>query len=572
MRRILLLTAGLLAAFAAAAPAADNFTFVIMADRTGGADQPMFERAVAEIALLKPDFVVTVGDLIQGYAANDVRAPQWDSALAVMRRIPCPVYYAPGNHDIGDVESARLFFEKTDRPPYYSFDKGNSHFIVLNTALAESYGELDPHQKRWLERDLLSSQGRQHRFVFMHKTFWLAGAAADPATDPMHQLFKQYHVTAVFCGHGHSYVSQVIDGIRYAEIGATGANLRDNRNVGLGVFNQYAIARIRNGEFSYSVAEVGHLHGPELMTYADMLTWDRIAGSQVQAVATVREGRPAKRLTARLAIVNNNDRPLVDTLRWTVPANWRLKRTTLPLAIGPHDTLRADVEFRGDGRLYPLPSYRFSYPFGDGKHVDFDQPLAVARILPCPSASAVPLDAGFGEGAWAAATPLSAFSYYDGEPTRVERTEVRFLHDGANLFFAARCVDGKMDSLRVVTAKRDDPVHQDDCVGLLLSPDGKDLYQFYVNPAGNVWDQRIDPVSGRQDVSWNGNYAIRTGRDQDGWSVAMRIPLADLGVADPAALKQLAVNIRRKQQRLGSAFWIPEWNYTPQRFGRLELQ
>ncbi len=572
MKRSMSLIGGLVLLVAGFAIAADNFTFVIFSDRTGGADQPMFEKAVDEIALLKPDFVVTVGDLIEGYAGNDVRAPQWDSTLAVMRRIPCPVYYTPGNHDIGDVESARLFFEKTDRPPYYSFDKGGAHFVVLNTATADSWGQVDPLQRRWLERDLLLSQTKAHRFIFMHKTFWLTGAAADPAADPMHQLFKKYRVTAVFCGHGHSYVSQVIDGIRYAEIGATGANLRDNRNVGLGVFNQYAVCRIRDKQFDYAIAEVGHLHGPELMTYADMLMWDKIAGSQVQAVATVREGRPVRKLTARVTIVNSNDRPLADTLRWTVPANWKLRRTALPLAIGPHDTSRTDVEFQCRGQLYPLPTFTFRYPFGDGKHVDIDQPLAVARILPCPSASAVPLDGGFGAGAWAAAPPLSAFSYYDGEPTRVERTEVRFLHDVGNLYFAARCFDGKMDSIRVTTTKRDDPVHQDDCVGLLLSPDGKGLYQFYVNPAGNVWDQRIDPVSGKQDVSWNGNYEIRTGRDPNGWTVSMRIPLADLGVADPAALKDLAVNIRRKQQRLGSAFWIPEWNYTPQRFGRLELQ
>jgi 3',5'-cyclic AMP phosphodiesterase CpdA len=204
MQRILLIATVLALVFTAAALAADDFTFVIMSDRTGGANQPMFEQAVAEITALHPDFVVTVGDLIEGYAGNDVRTKQWDEILKPMRRIGCPVYYTPGNHDIGDVESARLFFEKTDRPPYYSFDKGSSHFIVLNTALLESYDQVDPAQRRWLEQDLLLNQMKSHIFVFMHKTFWLGGAARDAATDPMHQLFKKYHVTAVFCGHGHS--------------------------------------------------------------------------------------------------------------------------------------------------------------------------------------------------------------------------------------------------------------------------------------------------------------------------------------------------------------------------------
>jgi hypothetical protein len=157
-------------------------------------------------------------------------------------------------------------------------------------------------------------------------------------------------------------------------------------------------------------------------------------------------------------------------------------------------------------------------------------------------------------------------------PTRVERTEVRFLHDGENLYFAARCFDGKMDSLKVATVKRDEQVHQDDCIGMLLSVDGKSVYQFYVNPNGNIWDQRIDGITGKQDLAWDGNYQIKTARDPGGWRVMMRIPLADLGVTDPASIKDLPINIRRKQQRLGSAFWMPEWGYTPQRFGRLELQ
>lgn len=583
MKRVLLLTAGLLAAFAAAAPAADNFTFVIMADRTGGADQPMFERAVAEIALLKPDFVVTVGDLIQGYAGNEVRAPQWDSALAVMRRIPCPVYYAPGNHDIGDVESARLFFEKTDRPPYYSFDKGSSHFIVLNTALAESYGELDPHQKRWLERDLLSSQGRQHIFVFMHKTFWLTGAAADPAADPMHQLFKKYHVTAVFCGHGHSYVSQVIDGIRYAEIGATGADLRDGYNVGLGVFNQYAIGRIRDKRFDYAVAEVGHLYGPDLVSPADLKMADDVITKHIRIDAAIADGQKIKKLPVTLTIVNVTGKPIADTLRLTIPANWQLKQTAYPFSVKPGDTVTMPFELKSKGAFYPLPSVKCTYPFGNGKHVDYDRILKVTRVAKCAWAkSAITIDGKLDEAAWDKAATITQFCGFDGGAATTDPTEVKFLEDDSCLYFAAVCKDSFIDKVKATLTKHDDPVHQDDCIGCLIaSGDGKAVYQFYVNPLGTLWDIKIDPATGKNDVSWNMECDVRTCRDKGAWIVEMKMAKSSLCVY-PDTLKfvdhvgysrGVRLNIRRKQVRNGeNALWMPDWSYDTSGFGKLDIE
>src|SRR5262245_65185228 len=44
----------------------DEFQFVIVTDRTGGHREKVFSRAVERINLLQPEFVLSVGDLIEG--------------------------------------------------------------------------------------------------------------------------------------------------------------------------------------------------------------------------------------------------------------------------------------------------------------------------------------------------------------------------------------------------------------------------------------------------------------------------------------------------------------------------
>ena len=57
----------------------DNFHFAITSDLTGGYREGVFEDAVRKINLVQPEFVITVGDLIEGYtedeAGQQVRRP-----------------------------------------------------------------------------------------------------------------------------------------------------------------------------------------------------------------------------------------------------------------------------------------------------------------------------------------------------------------------------------------------------------------------------------------------------------------------------------------------------------------
>src|SRR5471032_3218776 len=56
----------------------DEFRFAIVSDRTGGHRAEIFSQAVEKLNLLQPEFVLSVGDLIEGGKKSDkVLKAEW---------------------------------------------------------------------------------------------------------------------------------------------------------------------------------------------------------------------------------------------------------------------------------------------------------------------------------------------------------------------------------------------------------------------------------------------------------------------------------------------------------------
>ncbi len=59
-----------------------RFHIAIMTDRTGGHRPGVWMQAVESINLLRPDFVMSVGDLIEGYTENEAQVQkEWKEFL-----------------------------------------------------------------------------------------------------------------------------------------------------------------------------------------------------------------------------------------------------------------------------------------------------------------------------------------------------------------------------------------------------------------------------------------------------------------------------------------------------------
>jgi len=113
--------------------AAGDFTFAVLGDRCGMATAGVFEKALEVVADLKPDFVLSVGDLIEGYwkDAADARA-EWEYIDEKIEATGLPFFHVVGNHDYGNQVMLDVWRERKGFD-YYAFRAGDALFLVLNT-------------------------------------------------------------------------------------------------------------------------------------------------------------------------------------------------------------------------------------------------------------------------------------------------------------------------------------------------------------------------------------------------------------------------------------------------------
>jgi predicted phosphodiesterase len=234
----------------------NSFRFSIIGDRTGTAVRGVYEQTWREVERLKPDFVINVGDTIQG--KNDKTAEaEWKQIRAILnlhKRVP--FFMVPGNHDVWDEFSENLWKRETGRPTSYSFDYQNAHFVVLDNSRTT---RLSDTQLKFLEDDLKANQQRRPKFVFFHQPYWLVYLKLGTGAFPLHRLARQYGVDLVVSGHGHTFQRVTRDEVTYIEIGSSGAKVTSK--FGLGSFYQHALVTVRGWRFNVMVKELDQPHG-----------------------------------------------------------------------------------------------------------------------------------------------------------------------------------------------------------------------------------------------------------------------------------------------------------------------
>lgn len=208
-----------------------SFQFVVYGDTRTRHD---VHRHVIEAVLksTSPDFVLHTGDLVANGADDSLWRVFFDTERELLRKTA--FFPSLGNHERND----RSFYEFFDLPatPYYSFNWGSCHFIVLdsdiNNVSKSGAGRQAfwSEQIRWLEQDLQESQSADLRFVSAHHPPLTAVArrqGANPEMTALMPMFEKYKVTAGFFGHDHNYQHYLKHGIHYFITGGGGAPLYD---------------------------------------------------------------------------------------------------------------------------------------------------------------------------------------------------------------------------------------------------------------------------------------------------------------------------------------------------------
>jgi 3',5'-cyclic AMP phosphodiesterase CpdA len=199
-----------------------RFRFIVFGDST---NNPPFAAVLKQAADLKPDFVLSTGDLVDR-GAGPRAATEYDRLAELagpfLRRVP--TWPVNGNHELNGGEAAEArenahrFFGLTEGN--YFFDVGPARFIGLEWPAPDAAG------RAWLERRLSEARGRLV-FVFQHNLYYTVGSKTQVknAPDATTRLFTKYRVTAVFQGHDHSYYRTRRDGVWYITSAGAGAEI-----------------------------------------------------------------------------------------------------------------------------------------------------------------------------------------------------------------------------------------------------------------------------------------------------------------------------------------------------------
>lgn len=156
-----------------------------------GRGQDAMRAAFAEVHALQPEFLINTGDIV--FDSNRVPPEVAADWMALYRsaaeRPGRPVYSSIGNHELGRIEHEDVspddpgygpgFFRQHFGTSVYSFERGNFHFVALDTH-SPGQGEghdawrrnrMRPEVKQWLDADLARSAGRT-LVVFNHEPFF----------------------------------------------------------------------------------------------------------------------------------------------------------------------------------------------------------------------------------------------------------------------------------------------------------------------------------------------------------------------------------------------------------------
>ncbi len=244
----------------------DEFRFVMVGDRTGGRVPGLMPQAFREINYLYPEFVISVGDLIDGPGPTPERINQFwkefDDEVALLKS---PFVYVPGNHDVWNTTSKDIYEQKYG-PTYRSFDYRGLHFITLDTEEFDETGKkfdrIDGKQLEWLKEDIARNRDAKAILVLMHKPIWLSGGLAKAE-----EVWKGLPVY-VFAGHVHRYSYQVIDGIPHIILGAVAGGMAEQGEP-LGRFRHYMLVTVRDGKLNFGLVRLGGVLPPDYVLEDD---------------------------------------------------------------------------------------------------------------------------------------------------------------------------------------------------------------------------------------------------------------------------------------------------------------
>lgn len=234
----------------------NDFTFAVISDLNSGERPGVFEVAVEQLNMLRPDFILSIGDLIEGGSEDTLHLKkEFDFFDQRVSKAYAPFFHVGGNHDLTS-SVMQTYWQKRYGRTYYYFVYHNVLFLQINTEdysqkrMSEIYtarkralelldsgkkelaaqsdyfkmperltGEISNEQSEYFEKVIADHRDVEWTFLLMHKPVWKR--EGDGGLSRIEKaLYKRKYT--VINGHLHEYGYATKNNLDYITLATTG--------------------------------------------------------------------------------------------------------------------------------------------------------------------------------------------------------------------------------------------------------------------------------------------------------------------------------------------------------------
>jgi hypothetical protein len=582
--------------------APEDFSFVIVTDRTGGHRPGVFKSAMPKVNLLQPAFVVSVGDLIEGYTSDQASLDeQWDEFEGFVSRLDVPFFYTPGNHDMSNSVMSETWRTRFG-PSYYHFLYKGVLFLVINSELFGMVGNpatpvpgpwQEAEQLRHIEHVLAHHEDARWTIVLTHQPLWddgredLVGDSAEPNIDPdwlqVEALLGDRNYT-VFAGHYHRYKKSTRHNRSYITLATTGGS-SGLRGPLYGEFDHVALVHMSADGPTIANLTLDGTLPDDVATAKSRAAMAKMAQS-VQVEPEFFDGSRFESGGVTFRITNGGDAPLKATASVMSNEVLRLASEPAPVMVAPGENTKLTLHLIANKAVAfeDMPPARVTWSLSSKVR---QQPVVMeveTALLPQRRFDvnkvlrAVRVDADLSE--WS--LPYSVTRQGDITSPQADPADVSFSfglgYDAQNLYFAADVIDDSIvassdrtafeqDGIVIAVDARPDPERSAN-ESLEAAVESGNLARLAVALITLVPERPAPILDFLKDVRAAIPTAIR--RTSTGYSVEMAVPAAMLNQRQGKDWEMIRVSIYVNDFDDGErGFTTLHWQ--PNRFGDAPL-
>ncbi|MBE7559754.1 metallophosphoesterase [bacterium] len=494
----------------------DDFQFAIVTDRTGGHRPGVFSSAMPKLNLLQPEFVMSVGDQIEGYTENSREMTEmWREFDALVNSLSMPYFRVAGNHDISN-PTMEAFWKQRFGNPYYHFIYKNVLFLCIDTEDPPDTS-ISPAQREYFRRVLEANPNVRWTLLFMHKPMWAEANAK--GWQEFEALLAGRNYT-VFAGHTHDYLKYVRNDRKYIVLATTGGGSQ-LRGDNYGEFDHLVWVTMKDDGPRLANLMLEGIRDENIRTTEDVALLNPIlSGNAIVHDPVYLDGERFGSARTALRLSNRAGIPMVVKGRARPHHALRVEPDEVAFTVPPGADREIPIEFAVQPpilrtQMAPL-DYALSISYErEGRPplvVERTETIIVDRLHPCPRATApVAVDGDLAD--WPE-LPIDVTA-----PAQIYRRGDWSGPDDASLRFAARHDDAY---LYIAVA-----VHED----RVIRRRGRATYE---QDSVAVWlDARPDPARSQSRSGW-----YERNRDFISLIVAPKVEETDMQIMDPGALPE----------------------------------